>query len=128
ESAGDSGDTYTWAPRARDRLRRLDVPMAVRVLARGPLVAALELRGRLGCATGWVDARLVLTLHAGSAALRCTLHLDNRATDHRLRLRVPTGVSGVAAVAGSQFGSVVRPAVAAEAGRYPRETPVATAP
>ena len=128
ESAGDSGDTYTWAPRPRDRVRRMGGRVAVRVLARGPLVAALEVRGRLGCATGWVDARLVLTLHAGSPALRCTLHLDNRAIDHRLRLRVPTGVPGVAAVAGSQFGSVVRPAVAAEAGRYPRETPVATAP
>jgi alpha-mannosidase len=128
ESAGDAGDTYTWAPRARDRVRRLSGRAAVRVLARGPLVAALDVRGRLGCATGWVDARLVLTLHAGSPALRCTIHLDNRATDHRLRLRVPTGVPGVPAAAGSQFGTVVRPAVSAEAGRYPRETPVATAP
>jgi alpha-mannosidase len=102
--------------------------VTVRALARGPLVAALELRGRLGCAMGWVDARMVLTLHAGSPALRCTLHLDNRATDHRLRLRVPTGVPDVAAVAGSQFGAVARPAVAVEADRYPRETPVATAP
>ena len=41
---------------------------------------------------------------------------------------MPTGVPGVAAVAGSQFGAVVRPAVVVEAGRYPRETPVATAP
>jgi mannosylglycerate hydrolase len=128
ESAGDAGDTYTWAPRARDRLRRMTGPVSVRVLARGPLVAALEVGGRLVCATGWVDARLVLTLHAGSPALRCTLHLDNRATDHRLRLRVPTGVPAMAAVAGSQFGAVVRPAVTGELGRYPRETPVTTAP
>jgi len=128
ESAADAGDTYTWAPRPRDRLRRMVGPVAVRLLARGPLVAALEIRGRLVCATGSVDARLVLTLHAGSPALRCTLHLDNRATDHRLRLRVPTGVPAVAAVAGSQFGAVVRPPVSSEKGRYPRETPVATAP
>ena len=128
ESSSDAGDTYTWAPRAPDQVRRLRGPVAVRVLARGPLVAALAVRGRLRCATGWVGLRLVLTLHAASPALRCTLHLDNRATDHRLRLRVPTGVPGVAAVAGSQFGAVVRPAVAAEPGRYPRETPVATAP
>ena len=38
--------------------------------------------------------------------LRCTLELDNRATDHRLRLRVPSGVPGVPAVAGGPFGSV----------------------
>jgi alpha-mannosidase len=128
ETAGDAGDTYTWAPRARDRTRRLSGPVAVRTLARGPLVAALEVRGRLTCATGYVDARLVLTLHAGSAALRCTLHLDNRATDHRLRLRVPTGVPGVAAMAGTQFGTAMRPSVSATTGHYPRETPVATAP
>jgi alpha-mannosidase len=74
-----------------------------------------------------VDARVILTLHAGSPALRCTLQVDNRATDHRLRLRLPTGVPAVAAVAGTQFGTATRPAVAA-AGHYPRETPVATAP
>jgi len=127
ESAGDAGDTYTWAPRTRDRTRHLGGPVAVRALARGPLVAALEVRGRLACASGHVDARVILTLHAGSPALRYTVQLDNRATDHRLRLRLPTGVPAVAAVAGTQFGAAARPAVAA-AGHYPRETPVATAP
>ncbi len=128
ESSGDVGDTYTYAPPRRDRLRRMRGPVGVRMLAPGPLVAALEVRGRLACATGLVETRLVLTLHAGSAALRCTLAFDNRATDHRLRLRVPTGVPGVAAVAGGPFGVVARPAVTAAAGRYVRETPVATAP
>jgi len=127
ESAGDAGDTYTWAPRARDRTRHLGGPVAVRVLARGPLVAALEVRGRLTCATGHVDTRAILTLHAGSPALRCTVQLDNRASDHRLRLRLPTGVPAVAAIAGTQFGTATRPAVAASS-HYPSETPVATAP
>jgi alpha-mannosidase len=128
ESAGDAGDTYTWAPRAGDRLRRMTGPVAVRTLARGPLVAALEVRGRLTSSTGYVDVRLILTLHAGSAALRCTLQLDNRATDHRFRLRVPTGVPGIAAAAGTQFGTALRTAPAAPASHYSRETPVATAP
>ena len=128
ESSGDAGDTYTYAPPARDRVRRLRGPVRVRVLARGPLVAALELRGRLACATGRVDLRVVLALHAGSPALRCTLEYDNRATDHRLRLRLPTGVPGAPAVAGGPFGAVVRPAAATNGARYPRATPVATAP
>jgi len=128
ESAGDIGDTYTWAPRPRDRVRRLTGPVAVRVAARGPLVAALEIRARLSCATGWVDARTLLTLHAGSPALRCTLQLDNHATEHRLRLHVPTGVPAAAAVAGTQFGTALRAPVGADAARYPRETPVSTAP
>ena len=103
-------------------------PVSVRALATGPLVAALEVRGSLALATGHVGLRAVLTLHAESPVLRCTLELDNRATDHRLRLRIPTGVPGIAAVAGGPFGAVTRPAVAGDGARYPRETPVATAP
>jgi alpha-mannosidase len=128
ESAGDIGDTYTYAPPPRDRVRRVRGPAAVRVLARGPLVAALEVRSTLSCATGRVAARLVLSLHADSPVLRCTIELDNRATDHRLRLRVPSGVPGVPAVAGGPLGPVTRHAVVPDAARYPRETPVATAP
>lgn len=131
ESAGDAGDTYTWAPRPRDRLRRLRGPVTVRAVARGPLVAALEVRGRLVCATGAVDVRLVLALHADSPVLRCSLVLDNRATDHRLRLRIPTGVAEAPATAGGPFGPLERPAPpgdAAAPGIYPREAPVTTAP
>ncbi len=127
ESGGDVGDTYTYAPPPRDRIRRVRAPAAVRVLSRGPLVAALEVRSSLPCAVGKVFARFVLTLHAGSPVLRCTVELDNHATDHRLRLRVPSGVPGVPAVAGGAFGPVTRHAVATE-DRYPRETPVTTAP
>jgi alpha-mannosidase len=91
-------------------------------------VAALEVRNALVCATGKVAVRFVLTLHADSPVLRCSIELDNRATDHRLRLRVPTGVPGVPAVAGGPFGPVARQAVATDGARYPRETPVTTAP
>jgi alpha-mannosidase len=41
---------------------------------------------------------------------------------------VPTGVPGVAGVAGTQFGTVTRAATAAPTGHYARETPVTTAP
>jgi hypothetical protein len=128
ESSGDVGDTYTYAPRPRDRVARMKAAGPVRVLAAGPLVSALEVRGTLPVATGHVGVRWILTLHAESPVLRCTLEADNRATDHRLRLRVPTGVPGIAAVAGGPFGAVTRTAVSADGGRYTRETPVATAP
>jgi mannosylglycerate hydrolase len=128
ESTSDVGDTYTYAPRQRDRIARVRGPVQVRCLAAGPLVAALEVRGKLLVGLGRVNVRWVLTLHADSPVLRCSLEVDNQARDHRLRLRIPSGVPDVAAVAGGPFGPIVRPAVILDGVRYARETPVATAP
>jgi alpha-mannosidase len=128
ESSGDVGDTYTVARPPRDRARRMRGPVRVRVLARGPLAGALEVTGAVACARGRVEVRLVLTMHAGSPALRCTLEYDNRATDHRLVLRLPTGVTEAAGVAGGPFGPVARPAGAPGGGDPALESPAATAP
>ncbi len=128
ESSGDVGDTYTFAPPARDRVRRMRGPVRVRALAAGPLVGALEVMGAVVCARGRVEVRLVLTMHAGSPALRCTLEYDNQATDHRLVLRLPSGVAGAPAVAGGPFGAVERSATAPSGTGTPLETPVRTAP
>jgi alpha-mannosidase len=124
ESEGDAGDTYSFAP-ARDR--PVSATWAsVRTVATGPLVGALEARAALRSAR--VRARLILALYAESPILRCTLELDNAAPDHRLRLRLPTGRPGADVIAGGPFGAVRRTPHAAESWRYPRETPVTTAP
>ncbi len=129
EDEGDAGDAYSYCPAARDRLRRAPGPVAVRRLAAGPLVAALEGRLKMPAGRrGHVGARLVVALHADSPLVRCVLEIDNQATDHRLRARLPTGLAGAMAVAGAAFGTVARPPVAAVPGDYPLETPVATAP
>lgn len=124
ESDRDVGDTYTYAPLPSDRVRRSGPPVATRVLADGQLVGALEV---------WVGLeritpRLVISLQAGSPAVRCTLEFNNRVSDHRLRLRCPTGIAGAIATAGGPFGAVVRPPSPLPERRYPRETPVSTAP
>jgi mannosylglycerate hydrolase len=134
ESGGDVGDTYSYAPPQRDRVARLSGPVAVRATAEGPLVGALEVSGRLAAGRapedttpGVVDVRMTLSLHAGSPILRCTLEIDNHASDHRLRLRFPSGVAGAAAVAGGPFGPVRRN-ILSGVRHYPGETPVASAP
>jgi 2-O-(6-phospho-alpha-D-mannosyl)-D-glycerate hydrolase len=132
ESGGDVGDTYTYCPPARDRVRRSLGPVRIRPLARGPLVAALQAEwamraGRLGRRDGTVRVRLIVSVYAGSPLIRCTLDIDNQATQHRLRARLASGVAGGAAVAGAQFGTELRTPVHIEARRYPRETPVRTA-
>jgi alpha-mannosidase len=67
-------------------------------------------------------------LHADSPAVRCILDIDNRTTNHRLRARSPTALSGAAAVAGTAFGTAARAPVVARTADYPLETPVRTAP
>ena len=69
-----------------------------------------------------------MSLYAGSPVVRCTFEIENRALDHRLRLRAPTGLDAQSAVAGGQFGVVERASLLIDPRRYPRETPVATAP
>lgn len=125
ESEPDAGDTYSFASGAgaRERIFRWT---SARVLAAGPLVGAIEARTRL--LGGRVGARLVLSLHAGSGALRATLELENRATDHRLRLRFPLGEEIGATLAGSAFGAIQRSVPMPFGREYPAEAPVSTQP
>ncbi len=125
ETEGDAGDTYSFAPAAGGRARAA-AWTSVRPIAAGPLVGALEAHASLR--SGRVRARLTLALYAGSPLLRCSIELENATRDHRLRLRVPTGQGGSDAVAGGPFGPVRRTASREPTRRYPRETPVATAP
>src|SRR6266566_3725979 len=144
EDGGDAGDTYSYCPPVRDRSVRAAGPIKVRRLAAGPLVASLEAtftmrvgdgvteQRRANSVTrrrpGQVEVRFVVMLHADSPVVRCIIDIDNQATWHRLRARVPTQLAGVPAVAGAPFGSVARLPVVARAADYPLETPVRTAP
>ena len=125
EDDGDAGDTYSYCPRARDRVVHAAGPITLRRLAAGPLVAALEARFDLGSRAA---LRLVVILHADAPLVRCILEIDNRSEWHRLRARLPTGLAGAVAVAGSAFGALARPPVRVRSAGYPLETPVRTAP
>src|SRR5207244_9626288 len=114
EDGGDAGDTYSYCPPSRDRVVRAAGPLKVRRVAAGPLIAGIEVRLQMSCGTGVrgkrgrVSVRLVITLHADSPVVCCILDVDNQATLHPLRARVPTHLSGVPAVAGAAFGTVAR--------------------
>jgi alpha-mannosidase len=104
------------------------------VTAAGPFVAGLSwslaLRAGRGAkgGQGHVNARMTLEAVGDSPVLRCAIALDNQAQDHRLRLRLPTGLRARPVLAGAQFGVVERSARTRATGRFPAETPVATAP
>ena len=135
EDQGDAGDSYTFCPVEHTGVVRARGPIKLRRLASGPLVAAFE--ARFGMAAGGgvarervgrVNARLVVTLHADSPVVRCVLEVDNQATNHRLRARIPTALAGATATAGTPFGSIARAPGAVDGAAYPLETPVRTAP
>ncbi len=128
ESGGDVGDTYTYSPPSQGRLVSLEGPIRTRVTAEGPLVAALEMIGAIRLETGDVSMKTTLSLHDESPVLRITLEVENRASDHRLRVALPTGVAGGTSVAGAPFGMAEREPVVQADLMYPAETPVATAP
>jgi hypothetical protein len=135
ESELDAGDTYTWAPAKGNQPIASGGSTRVRSLAGGPLVGILESRwafaagrGERGAGRGQVAARMVVRLHRHSGLLRCTLVIDNRATDHRLRLRLPTGLAGHALVTGAAFGTQRWEGQPRERPESRGEQPVATVP
>lgn len=125
EDSGDAGDAYTFALPARARVTQSRGPIKVRRLANGPLVAALESRWQV---LRGIDARMIVQIYADSPVVRVTLYVDNQHAHHRLRARIPLGLAGIPAVAGTAFGTVERAAVQVPPKAYPRETPVRTAP
>lgn len=126
EDEADAGDTYTFCPARPRGFVRSAGPVRTRVLAAGPLVGVLE--SRWAFAGDRIRARLVVRLHAASPIVHCRLELDNRAGDHRVRARFPTGLAGAEVLAGAQLGAVRRAPARFDPRAYPEETPVVTAP
>lgn len=126
EDEADAGDTYTFCPAKPRRWSRSTGRVRTRILAAGPLVGVLE--GRWTLAGGRIGARLILRLHAASRVIHCRLELDNHATDHRLRARLPTGLAEAELVTGTQFGALRRMPVRFDSRDYADEMPVRTVP
>ena len=130
---GDRGDTYTWCPTGTERALVPAAPVRGRITASGSLVGALEASwsvraGTASTGQGRVDLRLLVQLFADSPLVRCLLEIDNRAADHRLRLRLPLGLAGAPLITGAQLGAVSRMAVEAGHPGQQMEASVSTAP
>jgi hypothetical protein len=108
EDAADAGDLYTPAIR---QVRELPPARHVRVVHRGPLRGeiAIERRWRSG-ASGAAANRVVLSvvLDAGAPFVRIRVEGTNTSTDHRLRLRIATGLRDATTVADAAFHLVER--------------------
>jgi alpha-mannosidase len=144
EDVGDVGDEYNYCPPASDRrVTSADARVtATTRVSSGPLRAALRVdlelplpsrasgdrRQRSDEAVA-VPVSVEATLDAGSPRVAFTVSVDNRASDHRLRLLFPAGADRVeAARADTAFDVVTRPARQAVPATIRNESPVSSAP
>ncbi|HWA16551.1 MAG TPA: glycosyl hydrolase-related protein, partial [Gemmatimonadales bacterium] len=133
ESERDEGDSYSFSPVPGDRPVRAKAAGRSRLAAGGPYVSTLQWGQRLSGGmdgqgkAGRVDLRISADLRGDGPAVHCSLHLENQAENHRLRLRFPLGLTKPASTAGAQFGQVTRPITTA-ARKQRMEAPVRTAP
>ena len=127
EDEPDAGDLYTFSRGSR-RASREGRPMSRNILARGPLVGAMETRWSMPSAgSGEIAVRQVVALLADSPIVQIRLDLENSAHDHRLSAWFPVG-TGHDALAGTALGHERRRAVEADAGGEAIERPSRTAP
>ena len=106
-SITDRGDLYTHSPRGLPRFASFS---SAETHDRGPMRASVSLRFALGPT---YPITVVLILDAGAAFLRIEVVARNVRKDHRLRLRVATGVATPAVFADAAFGPVRREPIAA---------------
>ena len=108
QDQADVGDLYTAAP--RERTFRVEY-RGCRRLDSGPLRGTLELAYRIigeRRADRIADVVVRLVLDADASFLKLQLDGENHARDHRLRLRVSSGISRPRVWADAAFGPVRR--------------------
>jgi mannosylglycerate hydrolase len=118
---GDRGDTYNYAPPARDGVVSEPVSVEVTPVESGPLRGRLEVVRRYALPIGLapdLDERTAETatattttlveLRVGEPFVRLRLDVDNPARDHRLRLHVPLVRPSDTSAAEGQFAVTTR--------------------
>ena len=105
ESRVDLGDSYTPSIRGVKFAPKF---MGVRVMHRGPVRAALEMKWEFREKKERVVATVRLIVDADAPWLRVQVEGDNAGSDHRLRLRIATDVTRASVVADAMFGPVER--------------------
>jgi alpha-mannosidase len=126
----DIGDLYTSAPRGPAATPSL---RSVRLTQRGPLRAEITQHWRLAAGArttrrDTADVRVRLILDAGAPVLRVEVDGENRASDHRLRIALATGVASPTVYADAAFGPVRRDPLVVPPSDTVAEVPPPTAP
>jgi alpha-mannosidase len=125
ESREDLGDSYTPSIRGVKFAAKF---LGARVVHRGPVRAAIESKWEFRRKKERISATVQLIVDADAPWLRIHVAGTNSANDHRLRLRVATGVTTPRVFADAMFGPVERRPIEVSAEDLKMETPPRTAP
>ena len=125
ESREDLGDSYTPSIRGMKFAAKF---LGARVVHRGPVRAAIESKWEFRRKKERISATVQLIVDADAPWLRIHVAGTNSANDHRLRLRVATGVTAPRVFADAMFGPVERRPIEVSAEDMKMETPPPTAP
>lgn len=121
----DVGDLYTPSIRGDKLVARF---RGSKVLHKGPVRAAIEMRWSFAAGRERVDATVTLIVDANASFVRVHLSGDNSASDHRLRLGFTTGLKQPRVFADAMFGPVQRERLTLTPAEAAFETPPATDP
>ncbi len=125
ESSVDQGDLYTPSIRGQ---RFTPQYHGEQTLHQGPLRAALEQQWSFADSDERVDLSMRVSLDADSPFVRLAITGHNSASDHRLRLRISSGIGSPRVFADAMFGTVERAPIEVDEVDRRMETPLATAP
>jgi mannosylglycerate hydrolase len=125
ESLVDAGDLYTPSLRGTALAPFFS---GCRVIHRGPVRAALEMRWSFHSGRERLLVRTLLIVDADAPWLRIHVEGDNRAANHRLRLGVRTDVAHPVVAADAMFGPVERGPLVVPPEDARMEQPPLTAP
>ena len=127
ERARDAGDLYT--PAIRERIP-IEKARRIRLVHRGPLRGEIAVEYSLASprkrSSGFCS--LSVQLDADSRHVRLVVRGDNQSADHRLRLRVATGLDGSSTIADAAFLPVERVPLSVSASDEAMEHVIRTAP
>lgn len=124
EDTEDAGDEYDYSPAAfSTTIWQTGVPVSVRWLAAGPLVATAEIRFHLTLPASLAPHRqgrsseqvvcpvsVRVSLVRGQRRVEFTTEVDNAARDHRLRAHFQSGIPAATVLVDGHFDLLRRPA------------------
>ena len=122
EEDADAGDAWDYAPTwiSGETVLSNRFPFGSRLAESGPVRASIEINGRMDVSAGLIgDERSLervaipicfeISLERYSRRVDVRLTLENYAKDHRMRLRIPTGVKTDKVLSQGHFSIIERP-------------------